>query len=268
MQNIRLRQMTDLYKAEYLKLQKELAYNKDVFNNEKYVEDLWKNFWEKKRVVYSISTELEGDFCGYCAVKNINAECPEIEIELVGKYRRKGIGYQALSLMLQDIYERYDKQCFFSRVEPDNYASQNLMKKIGGKPAGIMLDSMFLEEEQEEFEKRHSNLLDKYLEKVAEEFQVEPEKLLSHVLCFHITVDDMHKAIVDANEKEKEKSNKTYRMSGRKLYKAKYNYVLRRHCKVLEDIKDILESEQAREKADEYLQAELEKISKLLDGTM
>jgi RimJ/RimL family protein N-acetyltransferase len=150
------------------------------------IKNMWEYMFEDKRVSYCIMTARENDFCGYCAVKDLDADKPEIEIELLRKYRGQGIGYQALSDMMASIEETSNVSGFISVVEPDNYISQKLMYKLGGIPAGVRQSNWLGDEDVDDFEKAHMDLLDERLLQVAEDFCVSPQKLLSSVLVFDI----------------------------------------------------------------------------------
>lgn len=56
-------------------------------------------------------------YCGECAVKDISADIPEIEIELMWEYQHQGIGYRAMIKMFNKISERYGKQEFMQKLK-------------------------------------------------------------------------------------------------------------------------------------------------------
>ena len=122
---------------------------------------------------------------GYCGIKNINVENWELVIELLKKYRHRGYGYHALVVMLNALTELIGKTTYRSRVDSDNYASQNLMKKLGAKPNGI--SEMFIHGEYlRKFQEENKDLIDDKLRKLAKEFHVAPIDLIGHVLEFRI----------------------------------------------------------------------------------
>ena len=88
--------------------------------------------------------------------------------------------------------------CFIAAVESDNHISQRLMYKLGGVPGGIR-KSIYLEKESvKDFEKDNIELLDSRIIQVAENFGVEPVKLLSHVLLFDISLDSLTKTLTES----------------------------------------------------------------------
>ena len=87
----------------------------------------------KFNVIYFYTNE----FVGYCGIKNLTQEIPELAIELLSKYRKNGYGFQALSLLMDQFSEITGEHVFRSRVEVDNYASQALHRKLGAVPNGM-----------------------------------------------------------------------------------------------------------------------------------
>lgn len=62
--------------------------------------------------------------------------------------------------MFNKISQRYRKQEFYAKIEPDNYASQYLFEKLRGVPEGLVKDLEAIEDFGEE--------KDKISEKIAE----------------------------------------------------------------------------------------------------
>lgn len=148
--------------------------------------------FENGRLVYTIQDTSETKFCGYCAIKDYTKERPEIEIELLKEYRKRGIGYTALCLLIHKIVAEYSVTGFIYCTDSDNYASQALVRKLGGKPNGVKRFFFLDEEEAEKFEQEHMELIDNKLTEVAREFHVETRKLLTHILVYHISVEDFY----------------------------------------------------------------------------
>jgi len=189
-----LREADEADADDYVRLQKDISLG--VFKiDEESLSQTWTSMLKDNgRIAYTVLTEDTNDFCGYCAVKDVNADKPEIEIELLKKYHSKGIGFEVLYKMMTSLSAKDNISCFIALIEPDNYASQKLMYKLGGVPASIT-KSFFLKEHQtEEFENSNLHLLDDRLIQIAKDFGVEPKKLLSHILVFDISSESLLKS--------------------------------------------------------------------------
>jgi len=106
----------------------------------------------------------------------------EIAIELLPKWTNQGIGFQAITAMIDAIAIRLGVAEFRIRIDPGNQASQKLFEKLGAQPNGI---SEFLIHDQaalEKVEEDNLHLIDDDLIALAAKFGVEPRSLLSHVL--------------------------------------------------------------------------------------
>lgn len=111
--NLRLIKQDDIKDREnYFALQKSVALFPDRrLNFEKDLEDkFWQDQFEKNRVCYVIETIPECLYCGECAVKDITADIPEVEIELMQEYQHQGIGYKAMLMMFDQLAKKYGKQ--------------------------------------------------------------------------------------------------------------------------------------------------------------
>ena len=73
------------------------------------------------------------EYVGYVAFVNYDKKNPEIQIELNEPFRNKGVGFRALSLLINQIFqEREDIEYFVYCVMVDNIASIKLIEKLGG----------------------------------------------------------------------------------------------------------------------------------------
>lgn len=73
---------------------------------------------------------------------------------------------------------------FIARIEADNQRSQHMLRKLGFKPAGIDTFIIREPEELEKFEEVRLDEINDNIRALAKEFNVEPRKLLSHLLVF------------------------------------------------------------------------------------
>lgn len=102
------------------------------------------------------------------------------------KWRRQGIGYNALKIFLSEMKSRVQKREFRVKIDSDNYASQGLFEKLGAVPYGIAEFMLHKEEDIRKCEEENLQEIDDKLMEVAEKFGVEPRKLLSHVLEYRL----------------------------------------------------------------------------------
>lgn len=194
--NIRLRAIQDSIrdKENHFALQKSVA----LFPNKIWdSEEIWEKIsWQEQfksgsRICYVIETVPEFVYCGECAVKNISSDIPELEIELMPEYQYQGIGYKAMIMMFDKLKRNYGKQEFLAKVEPDNYASQFLMEKLKGIPAGLVKDPLISDERVEKFVETHRYLLNERMQEIAEQFDVETNLLLTHLLVYKFNLNKL-----------------------------------------------------------------------------
>ena len=184
-EKIVLRAVTNEDYENYMEVSYECAIMRSAFKEDVFKKDLWESFLSDTAANFSIFDKLTGEYVGYCGIKNINVENWELVIELLKKYRHREYGYHALVVMLNALVELTGKTTYRSRVDSDNYASQNLMRKIGAIPNGI--SEMFIHgEDLRKFQEENKDLIDDKLRKLAKEFHVAPIDLIGHVLEFRI----------------------------------------------------------------------------------
>ena len=180
-----LRAISESEHDSYIQVSYECATLKGFYKNEDYVQDVWSDFISDKAANYSIYDLLKGSYVGYCGIKDVKAGVWEIVIEIMQQYQHKGYGYSALSLMLKSLREITGVREYKSYVEVDNYASQALMRKIGGVPDGIK-EMFFHGDDLRNLQDEYEDRIDERLKAVAYEFGVEPKMLIGCVLKYAI----------------------------------------------------------------------------------
>lgn len=202
--NLRLIQQDSIKDREnYFALQKSVALFPDKMLDYKkeYEDKSWQDQFENKnRICYVIETIPESSYCGECAVKDISVNMPEIEIELMKEYQHQGIGYKAIIMMLNKLEEKYGKQEFYAKIEPDNYASQFLFEKLGGIPTGLVKDYEISDERAEKFIETHRYLLDERMQNIAKKFDIEADLLLTNLLVYKFNCNDLETDDINAIE--------------------------------------------------------------------
>ena len=182
-----LRKVQDSDKHIFIELQKENNIVKSMMKEEAYRNMLWNEHIEYKALMFSVI--VDNEYAGYCGIKNTTHEQWEIAIEILNKWKHKGIGYRAISVMLDEIKNRLNVSEFRVRIDAENYPSQRLFEKLGAEPNGISEFLLHEEADIRRCEEENIHLLDERIQKLAKQFNVEPRKLLSHVLEYKLTWD-------------------------------------------------------------------------------
>lgn len=180
-----LKMLSEEEYTSYIDVSFECSDMKSAFKEGAFKQDLWNEFKSDYTVAASIYDKVSGEYVGYCSVKDIRKEDWEIAIEEKEKYRHQGYGFHALDLFIKKIHELTQHRFFRARIDIDNIASQNLWKKLGGYPDGIS-EFLLHGEDLEEFQRENISEIDDSIRKIAEEFCVEPEDLIGHVLEFRL----------------------------------------------------------------------------------
>lgn len=180
-----LKAISEDQKDNIMKVSYECSFAKREFENEIYRNYLQESFIDENAVYYCINNKSTKEFIGYCGVKNLTKEIPELVIELLPNCRKQGYGFQALSLFMSQLAKITGETLFRSRITIDNIASQDLHKKLGALPNGI--SEIFLHGEKLiEYQMENQYLIDDNIRKLAADFNVEPIELLGHVLEYII----------------------------------------------------------------------------------
>lgn len=182
---ILLRAVSEDQKNDMLRVSYECSFLKHEFENETYRNYLWEAFIGENAANYCIYAKDTNDFVGYCGIKDLTREMPELAIELLSKYRKHGYGFQALSLLMDQFSKITGENVFRSRVEVENCASQSLHRKLGAIPNGLS-EFLLHGENLIEYQNENQSLIDDNIRKLAVDFGVEPIEILGHVLEYKI----------------------------------------------------------------------------------
>ena len=183
-ESILIRKVEEQDKDGFISLQKENFKNKIELEGKVYQNLLWQGHISDK--LLSLTIEVDNEYAGYCGINNLGSNRWEIAIELLERYRYKGIGSIAIKTMIEKINSRLGVNNFTVKIAPDNYASQRLFEKLGAIPVGIAEYLLHDEKDKKHVEESMLGLIDEKLLLVADKFNVEPKKLLSHVLEYEL----------------------------------------------------------------------------------
>ena len=171
----------------FLTIQRASPLVQSMEDKDSFLDLVWREHNEDKCLKLSIIKD--GDYIGYCGIKDTTLPIWEIAIELLPAWTRHGIGFVALSTMLNEMESRLGITKYTVRIEPSNLASQKLFEKLGSIPSGIA-DIWFQEQTTiEKCEEAGLHLIDDNMIEVAKKFHVEPRQLLSHVLEYELILD-------------------------------------------------------------------------------
>ena len=180
-----LRDVADTDRDGYLEMQREYSLMKHMLNEPVYCDMVWNEQLDPKALMLSITKD--GNYVGYCGIKNTSLENWEIAIELLPHWTNHGIGYVAIAAMMEAIALRLGVTTFRVRIDPSNLASQRLFEKLGAQPNGITEFLIHDEDALRKVEEENLHLIDESLISLGTKFGVEPRKLLSHILEYQLT---------------------------------------------------------------------------------
>ena len=153
---------------------------------------LIQSYWEEgvkgeASLCCSICARDSGDFVGYCSVEKLSKRPLEVGINLLPEFQAHGFGPEAISAFMESIQRAAGLMDFIAVIEPENVNSQKMFRRLGFKPERIA--TLFIKDPDDlrRFEDMCLQGLGEIPEgllDLAEEFGVEPRKLLSHVLVF------------------------------------------------------------------------------------
>lgn len=148
----------------------------------------WEGVMTDENSLYcSICTKDGNEFIGYCTIEKLGRKPPEVGINLLKGFQAQGFGPEAMTALMAAFQRISGTTAFIAEIEPDNAHSQKMFRRLGFVPKGI--DTFIIKdpEELERFEQKQLEELGgipEELQALARELNVEPRKLLSHVLVF------------------------------------------------------------------------------------
>lgn len=179
-----LRRVQPTDREHYLALEQHYFVAKSMLEDETFRDKVWSNHIDDKTLL--LAAEQNGEYIGYCGIKDTTQEHWEIMIELFPQWTNRGIGYSTTCAMLNALKRRLGVTSYRVRIEPSNTASQRLFEKLGATPNGISEFLLHGAEELEKYEESNLPYITEQLSAVAQKFGVEPRKLLSHVLEYRL----------------------------------------------------------------------------------
>lgn len=173
-------------KEKYISTVRHYSQRKHLYDNESFVEAMWQDVCKEECLAYGIYLH-NGEYIGYCFVDDVRHSTYSMAIELEPEYCNKGYGTEAMRLLMENVSKLTGKKSFLAKVELDNYASQNMMKKLGGRPDGVC-EYLLTNKEIEQFKEENKNCITDKIREVAKEFSMEAEDMLGYVLVYRFNL--------------------------------------------------------------------------------
>lgn len=92
----------------------------------------WNELLSEDHLTCSILETDTGAFCGFCQLQWVFSDTPELGIDLLPEYQKKGIAAEVLSSFLAQAKKLLKNAYFYSKIKKNNLPSQKLAEKIGG----------------------------------------------------------------------------------------------------------------------------------------
>ncbi|MCC8151979.1 MAG: GNAT family N-acetyltransferase [Lachnospiraceae bacterium] len=107
------------------------AYDMDGF-----ADYCWQNTPEENELIFCIFDKATDTYCGFCNLRHTDTDTPEVGISLLSEHHCKGIGYQALRIMMDTYSITNEVEYYIAKVSAYNTHSQHLMEKLGAVQSG------------------------------------------------------------------------------------------------------------------------------------
>lgn len=177
---------------EYIRqIKRENSSSPEEYDNDEVWEISCDWLFRKNSFVCSILKKEDKKYVGYVSIKDSSRNLWEVAIELLAEQCNQGYGFRAMSLFIQAVSNATGRTQFQALVEVDNIPSQMLMEKLGARLIDIY-DYTFDgdEEKANAFEQKYLDKITDRMIKLAQQIDVEPRKLLSHVLDYRLFIED------------------------------------------------------------------------------
>ena len=92
----------------------------------------WEELLSEDHLTCSILRKDSEAFCGFCQLQWVFSDAPELGIDLLPEYQKKGIAIEILPPFLTQAKHLLKNRYFYSKIKKNNLPSQKLAEKIGG----------------------------------------------------------------------------------------------------------------------------------------
>jgi len=175
----------DLYVA--IRMQYSMIYRAMIGTGEHCSASLFLSDLCQPESFYCMIENTKKESIGYLGIKDTGSVIWELAIEMDKQHTQHGFGPRSILLFLNTISSITGRTTFKAAVEADNIPSQKCFERIGAELVGLC-DGPLLKtaDDKKRFEESNLHLIDDNIRILADRLSVEPRKLLSHVLEYHM----------------------------------------------------------------------------------
>ena len=128
--SIYIRRLNEDDKEDFMRLKVDVSCIPKAYEIPSFYDFSWNDYLNGEDLVLCLISKDSGKFLGVVMLKNLHDETQEIGIDIVREFRNRGIGFQAISLLLERAKECSGKTRYQIRIYSDNIASQKLFNKF------------------------------------------------------------------------------------------------------------------------------------------
>lgn len=131
-----LRRLCEQDKEKFMELTLDTSSIPKAYEDADFFEYSWKCSLNDEDLNLSLFAKDSGRYLGNLMLKNLSDSRQEIGIDIVREYRNKGIGYEAVKLLMNHAAKVSGSNEFEVRIYSDNEPSRKLFKKLGAVEIG------------------------------------------------------------------------------------------------------------------------------------
>ena len=165
----------------YLKAWSEIFESTPVSHDDRFKQKLWEEVLsDTTKLQLKIIDKMTQEYVGEVTLMKLNAEAPELGIQLLRKYHGQGIGTRIMNLFVDKLKSVLQIEYLSARIFSDNHVSQKMFEKMGAVKIG---------EEGKEYAELMRKIMQDFgkenFEKVIKE---DFEKTQRYIICYKLKV--------------------------------------------------------------------------------
>ena len=165
----------------YLKAWSEIFESTPVSHDDRFKQKLWEEVLsDTTKLQLKIIDKMTQEYVGEVTLMKLNAEAPELGIQLLRKYHGQGIGTRIMNLFVDKLKSVLQIEYLSARIFSDNHVSQKMFEKMGAVKIG--------EEGKEYAELMRKIMQDFGKEKFEEVIKEDFEKTQRYIICYKLEV--------------------------------------------------------------------------------